>query len=145
MTRIRSAWLYLLVSALFIGCQNPPQPQDPPDASTDAGQEDAGQDAGDPWDGTATPLEELGDLPDTGRLSVCGIITDGGVSESCGDLSTFDLSRCNRDSLANVTPGGHYNQTVRAESNGSLFGGNVIFSGDGGTGLLNGEPRMTLQ
>jgi hypothetical protein len=161
--------MYLLVSALFIGCQNPPQPPEPPDASTDAGQEDAGQedagqedagqedagqdagqedagqDAGDPWDGTATPLEELGDLPDTGRLSVCGIITDGGVSETCGDLSTFDLSRCNRDSLANVTPGGHYNQTVRAESNGSLFGGNVIFSGDGGLGLLNGNPLTGLQ
>jgi hypothetical protein len=143
MTRTRSAWVYLLASALYFGCiPPPPRPPEPPDASTsDAGQEDAGlADAGVAWDGTATPLEELGDLQDTGRLSVCGIITDAGTSESCGDLSTFDLSRCNRDTLANVTPGGHYNQTLRTEANGTLFGGNVIFFRDGGTGLLNGKP-----
>ncbi len=132
MNPIRRAWMYLLASALFIACQPTPPHPGQPDAST--------SDAGAAWDGNATPLEELGDLLDTGRLSVCGIITDGGVSESCGDLNTFDLSRCNRDSLANVPPGGHYNQTLRAESNGSLYGGNVLFSGDGGTGILNGRP-----
>ncbi|MFP2905336.1 LVIVD repeat-containing protein [Pyxidicoccus sp. 3LFB2] len=137
----RHAWMYLLASALFLGCESSPPSSEPPDASTDAGPPDAGV----VWDGTATPLEELGDLPDTGRLAACGIITDGGVSERCGDLGTFDLSRCDRDSLASVTPGGHYNQTLRTEANGTLFGGSVIFSGDGGLGLLNGSPLTEVQ
>ncbi|QRK11337.1 hypothetical protein JQX13_15430 [Archangium violaceum] len=124
----------LIPLVALLGCpDNPSQPTP-----------DAGLDAGSAWDGTATPLEELGDLVDPGRLSACRIINDGGTSEHCGDPSYVDLSACNRDTLAQVPRGGHYNLVLRSEAAGTLFGGNVLFSADGGTGLANGRPITTL-
>ncbi|WNG52004.1 hypothetical protein F0U60_53780 [Archangium minus] len=127
-TRVPLVHLFSFLVVALLGC-----PDSPSQPTPDAG-----------WDGTATPLEELGDLVDTGRLSACRIINDGGTSENCGDLSYFDLSACKRDTLANVPPGAHYNLVLRSEAAGTLFGSNVLFSADGGTGLADGRPITSL-
>ncbi|RJS21926.1 hypothetical protein DRW03_16500 [Corallococcus sp. H22C18031201] len=116
----RRPWLHLLaVSLLSWGCSSKPTP--PPDPETPTPE----------WDGTAVPLEELGDVIDAGTPSACGTLADAGPGVECGDLAAFDLSGCNRASLAQVPAVGIFQGGV----------GSVAMQGDAGTFVsgLRGE------
>ncbi|OJT19475.1 hypothetical protein BO221_34385 [Archangium sp. Cb G35] len=130
----------LLASALtLLGCPSS-GPTDPPDAST--GEPDAS--TAYEWDGSYVPLKETGNWSDPGRLSACTFVPSNGAC----DLSTFDLSACNTDSLVNAGTGGQYMLTARDEDPaGGYLATNVMqfnFPNDGGTPNL-GSLHLTEQ
>ncbi len=104
----------LLVGALpwLMGCPSPP-PVDPPTPSP-------------------SPTD-LGDWVDTGRLAACNLNTGGAV---CGDPDFFQLSACDKGSLARIPGDGVYTALYRVEpsvgsSPGSPFVSSFRVSGDG--------------
>ncbi|WP_043393850.1 LVIVD repeat-containing protein [Archangium violaceum] len=130
--------MILLASALtFLGCPPPSGPTDPPDAST--GEPDASTPY--EWDGSYVPLEETGNWSGPGRLSACTFVPDNGAC----DLSTFDLSACDTDSLVNAGTEGHYLLTTRDEGPAAgdpPFINAIPFKlpNDGGTPILGSLP-----
>ncbi|MBJ6765032.1 hypothetical protein JGU66_30075, partial [Myxococcaceae bacterium JPH2] len=74
------------------------------------------------------PLEELGDVFDGGTPSACRMVEDAGAGVECGDLVAFDLSGCDRASLARVPSMGIF----------SAAGGALAMMGDAGTFLAGG-------
>ncbi|WNG51710.1 hypothetical protein F0U60_52085 [Archangium minus] len=135
MTWNRPPWTWLLASALtLIGCTSSPSGSTPdastPDAST-----------GDEWDGHYVPLEENGDTwPDTGPFASCTFTANAG--DPCPDgFSLFDLSACNRESLANANTDGLFMLTTRTDWSTPYFAATVIRLGsDGGTQYINNQP-----
>ncbi|OJT19476.1 hypothetical protein BO221_34390 [Archangium sp. Cb G35] len=128
----------LLASALtLLGCPPPSGPTDPPDASTGGPDASTGYE----WDGSYVPLEETGNWSGLGRLSACTFVPGNGAC----DLSTFDLSACDTDSLVNAGTEGHYLLTSRDE--GPAAGDPPFINAipfklptDGGTPLLGNLP-----
>jgi hypothetical protein len=125
-TRINRATL-LACTLTFLGCPPSSGPTDTPDASTPY-----------EWDGGYVPLEETGNWSDTGRFAPCTFVPDNGAC----DLSTFDTSACNADSLVNMGTEGQYMLTTRDEDPATEpFRINVMqfnFPTDGGTPRLGG-------
>lgn len=140
MTWNRLSWSTLLVcTALLLGC--PPPPPDSPDASTpDASTTDANTD--DEWDGGYIPLEETGNTwPDTEAFSPCTVT----AGAACDDFGIFDLSACDRESLANAGTDGLYMLTTRTTGSTPYFNASTLrLDGDGGTPHLNARP-VTMQ
>ncbi|NMO21323.1 hypothetical protein HPC49_29960 [Pyxidicoccus fallax] len=69
-------------------------------------------DAGEqPWDGSYIPLEERGDWVDTGPLSTCGVLEEGGAA--CGSLESFDLRQCRRGTLKSLERWGIFRAELR--------------------------------
>ncbi|WP_395835050.1 LVIVD repeat-containing protein [Archangium violaceum] len=134
--RIPCAWL--LASALtVIGCTSSPTEPDEPDASTP----DAS--TGEEWDGSYVPLEETGNnWPDTGPFASCTFTVSSGAP--CpDDFSLFDLSACNRESLANASTEGMFMLTTRTNRSTPTFSANTLrLSSDGGTQYLGDKPIL---
>ncbi|MFE8603669.1 LVIVD repeat-containing protein [Archangium violaceum] len=146
MTWNRLSWTPLLVCAVtLLGCPSPtpgtPDASTPdasiPDAST--GQPDAS--TGSEWDGGYVPLEETGNpWTDTGALSSC-TFTTADYGGPCNDFSVFDLSACDKDSLANAGKDGQYMLTTRSVDEPPYFyTAGLVLRSDGGTQYLNAEP-----
>ncbi|WNG62169.1 hypothetical protein F0U59_51320 [Archangium gephyra] len=136
MTWNRLSWAPLFVCAVtLLGC--PPPTPGTPDAST--GQPDAS--TGFEWDGGYVPLEETGNIwPETGPLSSCTFTTTD-YGGPCNDFSVFDLSACDKDSLANAGTDGQYMLTTRSvDEPASFFTAGLVLRGDGGTQYLNALP-----
>ncbi|WP_375769011.1 hypothetical protein NR798_46320 [Archangium gephyra] len=137
MTWKHLSWTPLLVcAATLLGC--PPSLPDSPDASTPDASTDAG--TGYEWDGGYVPLEETGNTwPDTGAFAPCTFTVAAGGA--CNDFSIFDLSACDRESLANAGTDGLYMLTTRTLRSPPIFSAATFrLSGDGGTPFLNGRP-----
>ncbi|MFY0566954.1 LVIVD repeat-containing protein [Archangium lansingense] len=138
--------MLLACSLTFLGCPPPSGPTDAPDASTsgpDASTGEPDASTGFEWDGGYVPLEETGNWSDTGRLSPCTIVP----GDNTCDLSTFNLSACNTDSLADASLTGQYLLTAREEdlTSGAYRSTTVMqfnFPSDGGTPRL-GSLLMT--
>lgn len=106
MTRTLGAWACLTACALFCAsCSS----DEPPQSNT-------------PW----PILEESGDALDTGALAPC--IHPTQVGSDCGELSRFNLSQCNRASLASVPAEGVFILKNRALTSASSTGG-ILFPG----------------
>jgi len=119
MTRTLGAWACLTACVLFsAGCSS----DDPPKQSDT------------PW----PILAETGDAPDTGALAPCSHPSQ--VSSECGQLSTFNLSRCDRSTLANAPTEGVFILKNRALTNsgGVVFPGAMKLSKPGSPSILSG-------
>jgi len=122
MTRILGAWACLTACVLFsAGCHS----DDPPPESNS------------PW----PTLEEAGDALDTGALAPCSHPTQ--VTTGCGELSRFNLSKCDRASLANAPTEGVFilkNRAVTSTSStgGVLFPSAMKLSKEGSPSILSG-------
>ncbi len=104
MIRTLGAWVCLAIGALgFSGCSS-------------------GQD--EPGDGS--PLAEKGDAPDPGPLAPCGYKNDAALQ--CGALENFDLSKCDRATLASAPTEGVYILRSRLVTSSSPTGGLVFAS-----------------
>ncbi|XXF76998.1 hypothetical protein P2318_28675 [Myxococcaceae bacterium GXIMD 01537] len=152
--RTRPLFAVLVACATWLGCEDSPPPvtpdagqqpdasqQAPEDAGSDAGTlSDGGSDAGtlsdggsEAWDGTAVPLEELGDSADPGHpYAQCGtfLADDAGTPISCGSLASFDLSACNRDTLGSLSPAGKYGLMVRTAA-AAMLPHSIVLTADG--------------
>lgn len=133
MTWNRIPWACLLASAFtVIGCTSSPSGSTPdastPDASTDY-----------EWDGGYVPLEETGNSwPDTGPFASCTFTAN--TREPCtNDFSIFDLSACNRESLANANTDGLFMLTTRS-TRGTFSSNPIRLRSDGGTQYINDIP-----
>ncbi|RJS21925.1 hypothetical protein DRW03_16490 [Corallococcus sp. H22C18031201] len=111
----------LAFSLLCWGCSSS-SPTSPPDSGT----------VTPGWDGTAVPLEEWGDVFDAGTPSACRMVEDAGAGVECGDLATFELSGCDRASLARVPATGIF----------SGVSGALAMQGDAGTFLVGGPVEQ---
>ncbi|QRK11551.1 hypothetical protein JQX13_16635 [Archangium violaceum] len=135
MTWNRIPWAQLLASALtFTACTSSPSGSTPdastPDAST-----------GGEWDGSYVPLEENGNTwPYTGPLASCSFTATTGAP--CpDDFDIFDLSACNRESLANASTDGLFMLTTRTNQSTPFFAATSLRLGnDGGTQYLGNKP-----
>jgi hypothetical protein len=140
MTWNRLTWTTLLTCALTLfGCPPPVVPPDAPDASTpDASNPDAS--TGYEWDGGYVPLEETGNpWTDTGPYAPCTFTVAAGGT--CTGFSTFDLSACDRESLANADDPGHYVLNTRSNRSPPVFSAAILRLGsDGATPYLNHRP-----
>ncbi|RJS21927.1 hypothetical protein DRW03_16505 [Corallococcus sp. H22C18031201] len=115
----RRPWLGVLVVSLWgWGCSSS-SPASPPDSGSVVPE----------WDGTAVPLEEVGDPVDAGTPSACRVVKDAGPGVACGDFATFDLSGCKRETLAQVSETGVFYGSVGA----------LAFHGDAGA-FADGFP-----
>ncbi|WNG51713.1 hypothetical protein F0U60_52100 [Archangium minus] len=137
MTWHRIPWAYLLASALtFTACtSSPSNPPENPDASTlDAG-------TGYEWDGSYVPLEEKGNTwPDAGPFASCTFTANR--QDPCpDDFNLFDLSACNRESLANANTDGLFMLTLRSNrSTPSYSATSIRLRSDGGTQYISDSP-----
>ncbi len=139
MTWTRLSWTTLFACALsFLGCPPPAEPTDSPDASTP----DAS--TGYEWDGGYVVLEEKGNTwTDTGPFSSCTFTATAGAP--CTDFSIFDLSACDRASLANAgTEGSHLLTTRTNRSTPSFSAATLDLRSDGGTQYLSSRPITGL-
>jgi hypothetical protein len=122
MTRTLGAWACLTACVLFsAGCRS----EDPPPESDT------------PW----PILEEAGDALDTGALAPCSHPTQ--VSSECGEPSRFNLSRCDRATLASAPTEGVFilkNRAVSSSSStgGFLFPGAMKLGKEGSPSVLSG-------
>ncbi|WP_224242473.1 LVIVD repeat-containing protein [Hyalangium gracile] len=129
-----------LLSLLLSGCDD--SPDTPP---ADAGTPDAGPYV---WDGTYTELEERGDFLDQGSFAPCTFDRGDGGVQVCQEMSRFDLSQCNRETLSDLPNGAIYHFPLRdsrpPQAGGSVAFGSagVLFQEDGGTMFF--EP-LTLR
>ncbi len=119
MTRSPGGWVALAACALLLAaCPSGSDPDSP----------DAG-------------LAEPGDAVDPGPLAPCRFTSPAGVP--CGDPATFNLSLCQRATLAEAPTHGIYNLATRYE-NAALSTGGAVFANvmhlvdDGGTSLVAG-------
>ncbi|WNG41253.1 hypothetical protein F0U61_51835 [Archangium violaceum] len=126
----------LLASALtFMGCTSSPSGATSPDASTP----DASTSA--EWDGSSVPLEENGNTwTDTGPFAACTLTAN--IGDACGDdFSLFDLSACNRESLANANTDGLFILTTRSPESPPYFSAIATrLRNDGGPQYIEGLP-----
>ncbi|WP_395835048.1 LVIVD repeat-containing protein [Archangium violaceum] len=139
MTWHRIPWAPLLASALtFTACtssssgttETPDASVSEPDASTSV-----------EWDGGYVPLEEKGNTwPDAGPFAACSFTVNTG--DPCPeDFNVFDLSACNRESLANANTDGLFMLTTRTNQSPPAFSSITLRLGsDGGTQYLNNNP-----
>ncbi|GEN11177.1 Uncharacterized conserved protein [Myxococcus fulvus] len=144
--------LCVLTLALCSGCDDDDKSRRaaPPDAS-ESPQDDAGTpDAGTPWDGTATPLEERGNWVDPGRSSACDFDTADASTSPCQEPSRFDVSSCDPTALAALDPQGIYMVDLRTER--TLTDGGTLATGtftsfrlseDGTQDTMMGQPLLT--
>jgi hypothetical protein len=120
MTRTLGAWACLAACVLsVVGCRS-----DEPDS---------------PW----PALPENGDAVDTGALAPCSHPVQ--AAAACGELSRFNLSSCDRATLANAPTEGVYILKNRALSSASSSGGILYpsamkLSGDSGPSIIAGGP-----
>ncbi|MCY1023526.1 LVIVD repeat-containing protein [Pyxidicoccus sp. MSG2] len=129
----------LHVLAVLSGCDDPPRPA--PDAGTLPG-----EDAGTPWDGGYTVLEEWGDsMEDPGALAPCAFLPEpGSTSPACPEPSQFDLSACDRATLGTVPEDGIYQVRMRYEE-GPVTSFSFQFRSDGGPDTGLGTPLTSKQ
>lgn len=101
----RGAWrsLCVVLSFLLSACDESPAP--------------GGGDAGPPpWDGTSTPLEDLGDVVETGRHDACQFINPESLDPLlCERLTAFDLSSCSPGELSGAEGQGIFQVNLRGE------------------------------
>jgi hypothetical protein len=119
MTRTLGAWACLTACVLIsAGCHSDDKP---PESDT-------------PW----PILQERGDAVDTGSLAPCSHPTQ--VPDSCGALSRFNLSQCDRATLANAPTEGVFILKNRAltGSGGVLFPGAMKLGKEGSPSILSG-------
>ncbi len=84
----------------------------------------------DEWDGSFTPLEELGDWQDTGPYASCKPLPE--AANACNpSLEAFDLSSCPRATLNGLEREGIYRAALRYELSGDDGIGTYIDSGAG--------------
>ncbi|WP_223748669.1 LVIVD repeat-containing protein [Myxococcus sp. XM-1-1-1] len=111
-------------------------------------------DAGPPWDGTYTELEDLGYWVDTGRYDACQFIdADNLDPQLCQRPTSFDLSSCSSAQLSTVENQGIYQVVLRAErrvrpdrpTSTFVSGGSISFrlSADGSKDALSSGPLLT--
>ncbi|MBU8894082.1 hypothetical protein KRR26_00625 [Corallococcus sp. M34] len=119
---------------------------DPGDAGeVDAGGGDdggtEGSDAGtepDPWDGSATPLEERTDWVDPGPYSTCTFKPATGTRPTtCDDPALFDVSTCAPGAFTGLESHGIYDAQLRSSGGVPSLGGTLDFPADGGTGTFH--------
>lgn len=119
MIRTPGAWLCLATCVLALsGCSS---------------------DKGEPDDGSS--LADPGDAVDPGPLALCSY--NNSSNFRCGDLENFDLSKCNRATLASGPTEGVYILRNRAVTNatptgGFVFPGSMKLSSDGTRGIIAG-------
>jgi hypothetical protein len=119
--RTLGAWVCLAIGALgFSGC------------SSDKNEPGAGP-----------PFEESGDAPDPGPLASCSYKSNAALR--CGDPENFDLSTCDRATLASAPSEGVYVLKNRAEARSSptggiVFGSAMKLSSDGTRSVIAGGP-----
>jgi hypothetical protein len=145
MTTSPRGWLSAcaaLCLSVLSGCSDDPPAPGPTDAGTDG-----------PWDGTYTALPEVGDYTeDPGVLAPCTFTLPlGTAAAGCPTPEQFNLSACNRGSLAGVPEDAIYRFRVRQQvpqADGSLAG-SAFVSGvqlrSGGGDTLAGTPFTSKQ
>ncbi|WP_224241479.1 LVIVD repeat-containing protein [Hyalangium gracile] len=127
----------LILSSAWVGCDDDDEPSAPDGGVPDAGEE---------WDGSYVPLEELGDYIDPGRFAPCSsfVTTDAGAPVTCGSPESFDLSACSRSTLSQLSPDGIYEMYTRSES-GSLSSMGFTISTTGGYEGMGIYPLVRKQ